>query len=687
MNSAQQAALAAFRAKNQPKEQPQAANSSITPEQDGPSRKTQLTLRQSGRNSELVSSKANRAENLTKEPKCAQAKVIRRLATPDLKLRIDTSVAHLPSLASLATAAAELSSRHHKSNASESNYLTPTARTPAALAAAFSERSSQMLLPRSSAYENDSSSGSLYHEDSSVPNQSSSDGQGTTNPLRLRISVTTDPKKMVEKMKQSINSKTKSGVAKKSAERSKAALNEFRQTVDLKRYSTPVPTSHNESRLFGALNSELQRSQSSLDLRFTDESLPSFEHPFISIKDLQDLNNSRISVESYVSGSESETPVTPSIAVVDTDEEGALKAPSEAPGKSVQPIAVPPSPNAVARSTAVGGPNGAELIAHLSLNSLPNLSDVKVEEKKARRKPPPDMEDENTRGSLERSASNVLSGVDENGESKFPQYPDIPEKKKKKRGLFKKSKHNHSACNTAPQERLSFEQTNANEVEETPPPENPRSGISPVVANPHIALKTTMRKAKKKKAFDENKPWKNHESLDGILESERKRYEGVWASNKGLYMDKVVTRLVGVDYNKDYGGESELRKNFDPLLLAAKLSTAAEEAASENTENHIIERHNLKHADPHELIHGLVVKQIWERSGLPPETLSQIWDLVDFRKDGTLNKIEFLVGMWLVDQCLYGRKLPKKVEELVWSSLGNIGINVVIRKKKTIKHL
>ena len=55
-----------------------------------------------------------------------------------------------------------------------------------------------------------------------------------------------------------------------------------------------------------------------------------------------------------------------------------------------------------------------------------------------------------------------------------------------------------------------------------------------------------------------------------------------------------------------------------------------------------------------------MVKRIWKRSRLPSDTLEKIWNLIDFRRDGTLNKNEFLVGMWLVDQCLYGRKLPKK---------------------------
>ncbi|OBA17986.1 EF-hand [Metschnikowia bicuspidata var. bicuspidata NRRL YB-4993] len=149
-----------------------------------------------------------------------------------------------------------------------------------------------------------------------------------------------------------------------------------------------------------------------------------------------------------------------------------------------------------------------------------------------------------------------------------------------------------------------------------------------------------MRKKDKRKerktAFNEDKPWKNHGDLDVISDSQRKRYEGLWVSNKGLYLDRVATK----------------------------------------------ELHGLDCVSMLNLIHGSVVKKLWSRSNLPRETLQAIWDLVDFRKDGTLNKAEFIVGMWLVDQRLYGRKLPKVVNKLVWSSLGGLGVNVVIKKKR-----
>lgn len=98
-----------------------------------------------------------------------------------------------------------------------------------------------------------------------------------------------------------------------------------------------------------------------------------------------------------------------------------------------------------------------------------------------------------------------------------------------------------------------------------------------------------------------------------ITEQERKRYEGVWAANKGLWMPP---------------GDSE---------LATKVV-------------------------------NLVVRDIWCRSKLPDHVLEEVWDLVDREGLGRLGKEEFVVGMWLIDQRLKGRKLPVKVSESVWFS-------------------
>lgn len=204
----------------------------------------------------------------------------------------------------------------------------------------------------------------------------------------------------------------------------------------------------------------------------------------------------------------------------------------------------------------------------------------------------------------------------------------------------------------------------------------PKHGISSMnPINKPVRLKTTMRDTKthikkSKKAFNEDKPWKNHLELAYLSDPERKRYEGIWVSNKGLYMDRVATKLFGID-NDTACAKAPLE---DPQLRAARLS--AMPAKSKDSDK----PQSPSACDLSELMLGIVVKRLWTRSRLPTGTLETIWSLVDFRKDGTLDKPGFLVGMWLVDQCLYGRKLPKKVEDIVWEKLGGIGVNVVVRK-------
>lgn len=76
-------------------------------------------------------------------------------------------------------------------------------------------------------------------------------------------------------------------------------------------------------------------------------------------------------------------------------------------------------------------------------------------------------------------------------------------------------------------------------------------------------------------------------------------------------------------------------------------------------------------------VSALVVKDIWSRSRLPSEELEDIWNLVDREKAPRLSRESFVVGMWLIDQRLKGRKLPTKVGESVWHSVvGIYGLKV-----------
>jgi hypothetical protein len=132
-------------------------------------------------------------------------------------------------------------------------------------------------------------------------------------------------------------------------------------------------------------------------------------------------------------------------------------------------------------------------------------------------------------------------------------------------------------------------------------------------------------------------PNKHHEGTRGrwrdeITEAERKRYEGVWAANKGL------------------------------LVQPKSLPTAADE------------------------VHSLVVRDIWSRSRLPPQKLAMIWDLVVDASDenadtGRLGREQFVVGMWLIDQSLKGRNLPNSVSPSVWGSVRMRGVEVRLKGK------
>lgn len=133
--------------------------------------------------------------------------------------------------------------------------------------------------------------------------------------------------------------------------------------------------------------------------------------------------------------------------------------------------------------------------------------------------------------------------------------------------------------------------------------------------------------------FDEDMPWKFHVDIDYVTERERKRYESMWVSNKDTYLELL------------------------PWWNNADLKTRM-----------IIPEDGL--------MINIVVSDIWNHSNLPQGTLAQIYDMVDTRQDGTLDRNSFVVGMWLVDQSLYGRKLPQKLDSKVWDSVNKYVINV-----------
>lgn len=140
--------------------------------------------------------------------------------------------------------------------------------------------------------------------------------------------------------------------------------------------------------------------------------------------------------------------------------------------------------------------------------------------------------------------------------------------------------------------------------------------------------------------FNEDKPWKSHIDIGFVTQAERKRYEGMWVSNRNCYLELL------------------------PWWNDASEADTLEEG----------------------LILNLVVLDIWSRSNLPQDRLTAIYDMVDTRGDGTLNRQSFIVGMWLVDQSLYGRKLPATIDQRVWDSVDKYIINVPSEFKQKLEH-
>ena len=185
----------------------------------------------------------------------------------------------------------------------------------------------------------------------------------------------------------------------------------------------------------------------------------------------------------------------------------------------------------------------------------------------------------------------------------------------------------------------------------TPPPPPRRHKSHPLFYNHHSqgqtsrtpspakVMRQTMREPlpsdddvenKKKGILMRKHPHKHHEGnrkryRAAVTERERRRYDGLWAANKGLWMDV-------------------------------------------NSSNSVL---------------NLVVRDIWSRSRLPIDVLAEIWDLVNIHGRDRLQRSEFIVGMWLIDQRLKGRKLPFMVSESVWNSVRLLhGVDVSQRQNE-----
>lgn len=200
----------------------------------------------------------------------------------------------------------------------------------------------------------------------------------------------------------------------------------------------------------------------------------------------------------------------------------------------------------------------------------------------------------------------------------------------------------------------------------TPPPLPPsrRTGIAKHKtgsrkSSPHRMRQTMRQPASKSDDEDSRRPHHHHKKglnhkkhahhegsrsrwREEITEREKKRYEAVWASNRGLLLT-----------------ESLLLQQQQPR--GPTIRNESYEAASEHVAN-------------------VVVRDIWSRSRLPVPELAEVWDLVYGHGPrgplvhAALNKQEFVVGMWLIDQRLRGRKIPPRVTESVWDSANGLRV-------------
>ncbi|KAK6359666.1 Increased rDNA silencing protein [Orbilia brochopaga] len=169
-----------------------------------------------------------------------------------------------------------------------------------------------------------------------------------------------------------------------------------------------------------------------------------------------------------------------------------------------------------------------------------------------------------------------------------------------------------------------------------PLPPRPSGGMRTTMRSPEKSQDRDTSPQKKSHLLGKKHPNKHNEGSrkrwrEFVTEKERKRYEGLWAANRGLY-------------------------------LTEKMFEGRPDAAGRKLHQ--------------EAVCALVVKDLWSRSRLPLDILEQIWELVDRgpRPKWWLTRDEFIMGLWLIDQSLKGRKLPGKVQDGTWESVRRMGI-------------
>lgn len=193
----------------------------------------------------------------------------------------------------------------------------------------------------------------------------------------------------------------------------------------------------------------------------------------------------------------------------------------------------------------------------------------------------------------------------------------------------------------------------------------PAPGPTPT---PHVFRKTLRsgssgNSSKPKSKFQNLKSGSNKKktSITNYINAEdRKRYQGIYASNKGVYTnnpDRISRIIVEELWGRSKLDYETLRKIWD-LVIATRRESTTPNNSSETDDDMDTSYVNLENQ-------------------LMNESISGFCD--DNNLDDGLTCDEFVVGIWLIDQCLQGRKLPKSVPDTVWDTLG---IEVKNRKAK-----
>ncbi|KAH8145870.1 uncharacterized protein LAJ45_10012 [Morchella importuna] len=114
-----------------------------------------------------------------------------------------------------------------------------------------------------------------------------------------------------------------------------------------------------------------------------------------------------------------------------------------------------------------------------------------------------------------------------------------------------------------------------------------------------------------------------------ITDVERRRYEGLWAANKGLLLATCDSKSEGPS---PYSPSLQQRKSHEPDSSQSQHMWSSTPGYTEDLSDYV---------------HSLVARDIWTRSRLPLNHLADIWDLVDRSMKGRLSRDEFVVEDWV----------------------------------------